>query len=138
MAGGGAALRPDRSLRLLGIVCLSAALALWALSFPLHSLWQATRIGGFALLDGVACGTALAMVTRTRRPLFIYGWLGVAALTLWPIWIGWPPDPLDAPNAVLTYLDLLRLVLYVLGLPYPFARLGYHAPDPRPSGKLPE
>lgn len=128
--------------RRLGIVCLSLALLLWALSFPLHCVGRATLVGGFSLLDGAALGAALAMVTRTRRPLAIYGWLAVAALTFWPILAVWPPggasDVHPGPNApalASNYFDALRLGLFFLGIPYPFARCGHHAPDTQNSAK---
>ncbi len=125
--------------RRIGIVCLMLALLCLAPALPLHCLGPAVRVGGFGLLDGALLGTALAMITRTRRPLWIYTWLAVAALTLWLVYEGWPPaGPWEihpwpgAPDIVYNYLDVLRSVLFILGLPYPFARLGYHAPDPLP------
>jgi hypothetical protein len=133
---------PDRSARRLGILCLSLALLLWALSFPLHCAGRAALVSGFSLLDGAALGAALAMVTRTRRPLAIYGWLAVAALTFWPLLVVWPPGgAFDvhpgpyAPALASNYFDVLRLGLFFLGIPYPFARCGHHAPDPQNSAK---
>jgi len=97
---------------------------------------MAAVVGGFSLLDGALCGAALAWATRTRRPLLIYAGVAVAALTVWPVAVGWPLAGASdvhpwrgAPSLVLNYFDALRVVVYLLGIPYPFARLGHHAPD---------
>src|SRR5262249_43087184 len=123
-------------------LCLTLALLLWGLSFPLRCVGQATRVGGLMLLDGALLGAALAGVPRTRRPLGIYAWLGVALLTLWPLIAGWPAVGAEAvhpwrgaPSIVLNYFDMLRVGAFLLGIPYPFARLGQHAPDPLPERK---
>ena len=128
-----------RSVRLLGWICLALALALLALSIPLRCVGRALLVGGFSFLDGALLGTALALATRTRRPPGIYAALLLAALTLWPLVSAWPPgDVRDvtfadaAPGLAAYYFDILRFCLFVLGMPYPFARLGYHAPDPPP------
>ena len=76
-------------------------------------------------------------MTRTRRPLGIYACLAAAVLTFWPLLHSWPPaDAWDvhpwpgAPPLVSTYFEALRGCLFLLGIPYPFARLGQHGPDP--------
>lgn len=125
-----------RSIDRLGWVCLGLALAFYALSFPLHCAALAAWVGGFSLLDGFVLGTALALATRTRRPVLIYACLAIALLTLWPLVAAWPPgDAWDvhpwrgAPVLIYNYFDVLRPCLYLLGSPYPFARFGHHAPD---------
>jgi hypothetical protein len=129
---------PESVSRRLGGVCLTLALLSWAVALPLHCPGKAALVGGVALLAGVLLGAALAMVTRTRNPWRIYGWLAVAALTFWPMIVAWPPaDPSDihpwphAPDIVANYFDILRIALFLVGIPYPFARFGQHAPDPR-------
>ncbi len=120
----------------LGLFC--AALVAFAISVPLGCVPAAARIGGASLLAGAALGAALAAVTRTRRPIAIYGWLIAAACTLLPLALGWPasgPEDVqpwrDAPDIVYFYPDMLRPLMFLLGAPYPFVRFGYHAPDPR-------
>lgn len=112
---------------------------MWLPSFWLRCPQQATVIGGFSLLDGFMFGSALALITRTRRPVLIYLYLGVVVLTFVPLFQSWPPGgPWDVrlspgmPEILLNYLDMLRIGLFLLGFPYPFARFGQHGPDPRP------
>ena len=126
-------------MRLLGWGCAFFAAGFLALSLPLRCVGPAAAIGGFSLLDGVVMGACLALITRTRRPIWIYLLLAGACLTLWPIVAAWPPgDPAaihpwrGAPAIVTNYFDALRVCLFLAGIPYPFARLGHHAPDPIP------
>lgn len=134
---------PRRVTRRIGLVCLLLALAAWSLSFLFRVPLRAALVGGCALIDGALLGLCLAAVTRTRRPVAIYAWLLGAALTFWPIWYDWPiwqgwpiGDPMTlhlwpgAPALAGSYYELLRAFLYLLGLPYPFARFGQHGPDP--------
>jgi hypothetical protein len=125
---------------LFGLACLAVAMGLIALSLPLRCVERAAAIGVFSLLDGFVLGTVLALATRTRSPLLIYLCLGVAALTLVPLFYSWPPGGVwdvtlrpGMPEIFFNYLDLLRLALFLLGFPYPFARFGQHAPDPLPT-----
>jgi hypothetical protein len=133
----------ERVAHRLGAVCLLLALALWSLSIPLHCAGRAALVGCCALLDGGLFGLCLALVTRARRPVLIYLFLGLAALTFWPLWESWPlyhgwpiGDPghivawPGAPDLVYSYFDLLRVPLFLLGMPAPFARYGQHGPDP--------
>jgi hypothetical protein len=85
------------------------------------------------------------MVTRTRRPLAIYLWLAASFAAIWPIVSGWPPgDSYDvtlwrgAPEMLSNYFDLLRGGVFLLALPYPFARRGRHSPDPPPDAPGPD
>lgn len=125
-----------RRIDLFGVGCLLIASGLFTLSVPLQCAAQAARIGGFSLADGFVFGIALALITRTRCPLFIYLALALAVLTFIPLFRAWPPGgPWDVtlqpgmPEIFVNYLDLLRVALFMLGFPYPFARFGQHAPD---------
>lgn len=119
-----------------GIVCTAlAALGIGA-GFIFQCPRPAIALGAFSFLNGAALGTALAFVTRTRRPIAIYAGLVLAVLTLFPLLISWPAAhapiwlPPSAAEAADSYLEALRWSLFVLGIPYPFIRLGQHAPDP--------
>ncbi len=120
----------------MGLFCALMALAAFGAAVPLGALPAVLRIGGFHLLDGIAFGMLLAGVTRTRRPVVIYALLIAATLTFWPFYSGWPAEqsegvaiPMARQELVHNYIDILRIVLFLLGIPYPFARLGFHAPD---------
>ncbi len=132
---------PNGFARRLGLICLGLLLACWAVSLPLRCSGKAAFVGGFTFLDGALLGAALAMVTRTHRPLRIYGWLMIVLLAFWPLAVSWPPAGADnlhlwphAPALLANYFDMLRIASFLLGIPYPFARLGYFAPDPRDEG----
>ncbi len=132
----------EKITRRIGWFCLIAGALLIAPAFWLGGAGPGARVGGFALTQGVALGALLAGITRTRRPLLIYAALLASALVIWPLWQGWPSADIEAggENAIpaggqdalarlATYLDALRYGLFFLGIPYPFARLGRHAPD---------
>lgn len=134
-----------RSARKLGLFTLCAFVAALAAAIPLHCLPTALRVGSGSLLLGTGLGGALAFVTRTRRPLLIYMGLLLAALTFVPLAQNWPPgDAWDihpwhgAPQLAYSYLDILRTLLYLVGIPWPFARFGHHAPDPLPMAAIPQ
>ena len=108
-------------------------------SFHLHCFPRACGVAAGSALAGAALGSALAAITRVRRPAAIYFWLAAAATTVLPLLNAWPPaDSFDltlwrgAPDILGNYFDLLRGSAYLLAMPYPFARLGRHAPDPVP------
>jgi hypothetical protein len=129
----------SQRLNLFGLLCLLMAAGLAALAVPLRCVARAAEVGGFSLLNGFVFGTALAMATRTRRPLYIYLCVGIAFLTFVPLVYAWPPGGIwdvtlqpGMPDIFANYLDLLRIALFLLGFPYPFARFGYHAPDTLP------
>ena len=124
------------SINRLGFVCLALIGALFALSIPLHCGETAAAVALTSAFSGVGLGLALAMVTRTRAPLGIYVWLAMAAVTVIPLFRAWPPaDSFDvnpwrgAPEIFYNYFDFLRGGAFLLGMPYPFARLGLHGPD---------
>lgn len=118
----------------IGVRCLLLIALLWAVSLPLRVASQAAFVGGANVILGGLFGLCLACITRTRRAALIYLWLALACLTLWPLFEAWPPVSLfDAPSTrAWHYLNVLRVCLFVLGLPYPFARFGQHGPDPLP------
>jgi len=121
----------------LGLFCLLFACIGIALAIPLHCFGLAVQVGGFYFLLGAAQGAMLAFVTRTRKPWLIYLGLGLAAALFWPLfepfWLNavfairaWH----GAPDIVYNYFDILRIALFLLGIPYPYARWGQHGPDP--------
>ncbi|MCW3097079.1 MAG: hypothetical protein JWL77_2697 [Chthonomonadaceae bacterium] len=131
---------PTPNVRKLGLFCLVVVVLALAAAIPLGCFVVALRVGGGSLLAGAGLGTALALVTRTRRPWLIYLALALGALTFLPFYFDWPPgDAWDvhpwhgAPPLAYSYLDMLRTLLYLVGIPWPFARFGHHAPDPIPS-----
>ena len=118
----------------IGVRCLALAALLWAVSLPLHVGREAALAGSANFVLGALFGLCLAGVTRTRRPLLIYLWLTLACLTIGPLFLSWPLlDNFVLPSErAWHYLALLRVCLFVLGLPYPFALVGQHGPDPLP------
>ena len=129
-----------RTVRKLGLFCLVVVALALAAAIPLRCIGVALQVGSGSLLAGMGLGLSLALVTRTRRPWLIYLSLVLGALTLVPFTLEWPPgDAWDvhpwhgAPPITYSYLDILRTSLFLLGIPWPFARFGHHAPDPVPS-----
>jgi hypothetical protein len=127
------------SINRLGWVCAGLITVILGLSIPLRCFQVAVPIVVVSSLEGAGMGAALAMVTRTKRPLAIYAWLAAAGLTLLPFVLTWPPgDSSDvflwrgAPDILSNYFDLARGGAFLLAMPFPFARLGQHAPDPLP------
>ncbi len=125
------------SINRMGWVCVLLIAGLFALSVPLRCIGRAAAVTLGTAGAGAGLGLALAMVTRTRRPLGIYLWLAAAALTLLPLFRAWPPaESFDltawqgAPDILYNYFDFLRGGVFVLAMPFPFAKLGMHAPDP--------
>jgi hypothetical protein len=124
----------------IGLVCFALTVLAWAASLPLHCARLAAWVAVVAWGAGGLFGVFLALVTRTRKPILIYLLLGLAALTLWPLFQSWPyADAWDviawpgAPGFVQQYFTLLRPIGFLLGLPFPFACLGQHSPDPLPA-----
>ena len=128
-----------RNVHRLGLFCITVVGVALAAAIPLDCGAVALRVGAASLSAGVALGAALALVTRSRRPWLIYLGLALGALTFVPLYREWPAgDGWDihpwrgAPPLVYGYLDGLRTLLYLVGIPWPFARFGFHAPDPFP------
>lgn len=135
----------QRTARILGIVCLALTLLCLLPSMLWHCVRSALPLSGVSLLSGGLLGALMALITRTRRPTLIYLCILAGCLTFWPIYHNWPPltlpDLLTAEgrydlifqNRVYQYLEALRPTLFLLGIPYPYARWGQHGPDPIPS-----
>ena len=124
------------SINRLGWVCLGLIAGLFALALPLLCFTRAAAVALVSACAGGGLGLALAMVTRTRRPLGIYFWLAAAAVTCVPIFRAWPAaDSFDvtpwrgAPDLLYNYFDFLRGGVFLLSMPFPFARFGSHGPD---------
>jgi hypothetical protein len=99
----------------------------------------AVRISGAGLTDGVVMGLAMAAITRTRHSTKIYLLLLIATATMWPLYSGWPSafswDILEYTGPigrVINYLEALRPLMYLLGVPFPYANYGQHEADPIP------
>ena len=129
----------QRTARILGGVCLALALLCFVPAFLLHCVERALIIGTASFLIGSLLGVMMAVITRTRRPTLIYACILGAVLTMWPLYHGWPPiyaeDLFTHGNfeKIGSYLDALRPALFLLGVPYPYARWGQHGPDPLPA-----
>ena len=126
------------SKRQVGIFCLALILVLFSLAVPLRCVALAMLVGGVTGFAGACMGASLAMTTRTLRPFQIYLWLGAAFLTLAPLYLNFPgADENDvllwkgAPSIASNYFDVLRMGVFLLAIPYPFALLGHHATDYR-------
>jgi len=118
------------------LVCLLLTAVSLTFSIPLRCVVKAAVVGGISLLDGILFSLSLAAVTRTRSAGWIYFFLLCALLTLAPLYLGWPAADSDdltlwrgAPDLLGNYFDMLRVALFLFGLPYPFARFGHHGPD---------
>jgi hypothetical protein len=116
--------------------CVVVLLVAWLACLPLHvpAAMAVVELGGG--LCGVLFGFCIAMVTRTRKPAIIYFWLGLAALTLWPVYSGWPyanPAAITVwpGGSTLLYsaFDVMRPGAFIVALVPPFALLGQHGPD---------
>ena len=129
-----------RHVHKLGVFSLTVVGLALAAAVPLNCVEVALHVGGGSLAAGIGLGLSLALVTRTRRPWLIYLALALGALTFvplaweWPHGNSWDVHPWHgAPPLVYGYPDGLRTLLFLVGIPWPFARFGYHAPDPLPS-----
>ncbi len=126
------------SKRHVGFFCLVLILVLLSLSIPLRCVVLAMQVGAMTGFAGACMGASLAMTTRTLRPFQIYLWLGATFLTLAPLYLNFPSaDENDvhlwkgAPSIASNYFDVLRMGVFLLAIPYPFALLGHHATDYR-------
>lgn len=130
----------QRSVLVTGICCCILAVLSVMPAVPIHCLRPAIRIAGVSFLAGGMLGLSMAGITRVRRPTVIYLLIIAATTTAWPLYHGWPSaftwDVLDYDgpvNRVITYLETLRPVMYLLGVPFPYAYFGQHGPDPIPA-----
>ena len=133
------------STNVMGLVCLGLISVMLAVSIPLHCFPTAAAVTAVDGLAGCGLGTALAMVTRSRRPIAIYFWLLIGIMTALTLGFGWPPGDISdirlwhkAPEIFENYFDFLRGGVYLLAMPFPFAKLGFHRPDPLPAGNQAE
>ena len=118
-------------------VCLGLAILLWCGSIPLKVMFFAFLVGVCSFLEGIIFGLSLAFITRTRKPFWIYAWLLVAIYMVRLIVINFP-FPIAAytqiipehPDWIANYFDVLRPMMFLFGIPFPFAQFGYHAADP--------
>ena len=129
----------QRSVRVTGVCCCLVALLVLLPAVPMHCLLPAARIAVVAFVAGLLLGMAMAGITRSRRPTVIYLLLLAAAATSWPLYHGWPSAftwevlEYDGPvNRAITYLEALRPLMYLLGVPFPYAYFGQHGPDEVP------
>jgi hypothetical protein len=132
-------MNPATIYRRIGLVSLTLIALAFSLAAPLRCIEKAILVGGVALCSGGLLGASLAWITRTRNPWLIYLALGIAALCFWPLTAAWPHTEIwdvrpsrTWPRFFYNYLDYLRGILFLVGIPYPFARFGQHTPDPRP------
>lgn len=126
----------ERQLRRTGWACLIAVCLLFTPSLYLHCASFALLIGLKMGVLGLLLGLSLAFVTRTRRAILIYLGLLVAFCAGWFFFV--MLDSVDLPSFVVprgaptiweNYPVFLRIGTFLLCVPYPFARWGYHAPD---------
>ena len=124
----------------LGLLCLTLISVMLAVAFPLHCFPLAVAVAAVQATAGCTLGLALAMITRSRRPVAIYGWLIACGLTFFLLILSWPrADSLDvvlwrgAPDILSNYFDILRGSVFILAMPFLFGRLGQHEPDPLPN-----
>ncbi len=103
-----------------------------ALGCTVRALW----VGGMGLAAGALFGALLALITRVRRPALIYLLLALAFSVFIPLWRFWPPEsPFSEYHDALSeravfYLQAMRYLCFICGIPLPFAGLGWHGPDP--------
>lgn len=97
----------------------------------------AAKLGAFYLMDGLAAGAMLALVTHLRKPLLIYACLAGFALTFQPLFSRMPliwfvsDGAWNAlPEAGVTFLGILPTMIYLIGLVLVFALAGFHSADP--------
>ena len=125
----------------LGVVLLSASvlILLGIVAALTHSVLPTVKVGGFYLMDGVAAGIMLALVTHIRRALIIYLCLAGFVVTLQPLFSRLPfawfvSDAAweQLPELGVTLLGVVPTAAYLVGLVALFSLAGYHAADPIP------
>ncbi len=97
---------------------------------------EAVRIGIISASFGAAFSSFLAGVTRTMNPNRIYLLLLGAAVMLIPVFCGWPAVSIAAisssspnPESAFSYLEAVRILVYIAAIPAPFAYIGKHTSD---------
>ena len=126
-------------IRKTGIICLWGECLLVCGGAVLGCLPQSLQVGSVPLLLGLILGVALAGATRTRNTLLIYLGLGVALMAGVVFAMPLPTDLVapvllrrGMPSLLKFYPEFVRVCAFLLAIPYPFARFGYHAPDRLP------
>ncbi len=131
----------QRYVRATGIGCFTLAVVVMAPSVLMHCFRPAIQIAGINVAAGGLLGLCMAGITRSRKPTVIYLLLLAAMATAWPMYSDWPSafswDVLDyggPVNRAITYLEALRPLMYLIGVPFLYACFGQHGPDPIPAG----
>jgi hypothetical protein len=129
--------RLQRPVLFTGIFCGAGLLVCMAPSAVMHCVGSAAKIATVSILAGSLLGLSLALITRTRKPTLIYVLIMCGAATFWPLYSSWPVAGWDLFNfdgpieSIYHYLQMLRSVVYILAIPFPYAYFGQHAADVR-------
>ncbi len=83
----------------------------------------------------------MAAITRTKNPTVIYILLAMCVSMLW-LYIELPSPalyyfhtiPFEKQMSAYSYLEILRPVLYIVAIIFPYAAIGQHAADPLAPG----
>lgn len=136
-ANGSACTSLKRRVRWIGVICAAALLAMLLPAPALGCFSRAVLVEAASAAEGALAGAAMAVATRSRSALVIYGCLALFLSLLYPLIAQWPPAGMadvrawrGAPLIVFNYFDVLRPAAFFLALPYPFSALGHHGPDP--------
>ena len=120
----------------LGVVCLILVICLLIPSWYFSCEAEAFRVGCVSLGGGIVFGGLMALITRTRNPHVIYLALLGAGLSFWPLIVGWPAvrtysilTTSHNPESALSYLEAVRALIFIFGIPTPFAYFGQHTSD---------
>jgi len=126
----------QKAVKGVGIGCILLVIASLVPAFTLHCVQGALRVGTPSLFAGILLGSLMAAITRLRRPTYIY--LGVVGcvLTLWPLYHAWPGIRLEdvietsgPMSRAIMYLEAVRPIVFILGIPFPYSWLGQHRAD---------
>ena len=123
-------------IRRLGWYCFIGGLLLFLGAVALQCVPQCLKTASLPLLLGAVLGFALALVTRSQNAFVIYFGLGLTLLAGTLFMLPLPTDIYtkltlwkNAPPLLRSYPEIVRAMAFLLAIPYPFARFGYHAPD---------